>query len=89
MTIIGNMVVPQFMDRFLARTGVEGQETGTPVQPDRQDNLFAPVTPLHRTHGHFGERAKPRAFFANGQAGRAAVVMAGAALFFVLGRLRA
>ena len=87
MTIIGNMVAPEFMDRFLARSGVEGQETETPVRADRKDNLFEPVTPLHGTHGHFDAEAKPRAFFASGQAARAAVIMAGAAVFFVLGRL--
>ncbi|HEX3432016.1 MAG TPA: SDR family oxidoreductase [Rhizomicrobium sp.] len=87
MTIIGNMVVPEFMDRFLARTAVEGQETELPVREDRKDNLYDPVTALHGTHGHFGADAKSRAFFANGQAARAAVVMAGAAVFFVLGLL--
>src|SRR5438105_3648494 len=88
-TIIGNMVAPEFMDGFFARTAVEGQETETPVRADRQDNLFEPVTRLHGTHGRFGTRAKPRAFFANGQAARAAVIMAGAVVFFVLGRLLA
>ncbi|HEX4078458.1 MAG TPA: SDR family oxidoreductase [Rhizomicrobium sp.] len=87
MTVIGNMVAPALMDKFLARTAVKGQETSVPVQPERKDNLFDPVTPLHRTHGSFGRRAKPKAFFADGQALRAAVVMAGAAVFFVLGRI--
>ena len=87
MTIVGNMVAPDFMDRLLARTAIEGQETEMPVRADRQDNLFEPVTRLHGTQGHFGARAKPRAFFASGQATRAAVIMAGAAAFFVLGRL--
>jgi short-subunit dehydrogenase len=87
LTIIGNMVAPQLMDRFLARTAVDGQETDMPVRPDRRDNLLDPVTPLHGTRGSFGADAKPRAFFANGQAARAAIVLAGAAMFFVLGRL--
>jgi NAD(P)-dependent dehydrogenase (short-subunit alcohol dehydrogenase family) len=87
LTIVGNMVAPAFMGRFLARTAVRGQETDFPVPAERKDNLFDPVTPLHRMHGSFGNEAKPRALFASGQALRAAVVMAGAALFFVLGRL--
>jgi NAD(P)-dependent dehydrogenase (short-subunit alcohol dehydrogenase family) len=87
LTIVGNMVAPDFLDRFLARTAIKGQETRTPVTSARKDNLFDPVTPLHATHGSFGREAKPRAFFANGQGLRAAVIMAGAALFFVLGRL--
>lgn len=87
LTIVGNMIAPAVLDRFLARTAVRGQETHTPVAPARKDNLFEPVTPLHTTRGSFGKDAKPRAFFANGQGLRVAVVMAGAALFFLLGRL--
>ena len=87
LTIVGNMVAPEFMDRFLARTAVKGQETTAPVRPGRKDNLFEPVTALHATQGRFGATAKPKAFFANGQLMRVAIVMAGAALFFVLGRL--
>ncbi|MGH6889630.1 MAG: hypothetical protein ACREHF_10610 [Rhizomicrobium sp.] len=58
-----------------------------PVSSTREDNPFDPMTRLHATHGSFGNEAEPHAFFASGQGLRAAVVMAGAALFFVLGRL--
>lgn len=87
MTITGNMVAPDFMDRFLARTAIRGQETGAPVSSDRKDNLFVPVTELHATRGRFGAQARPRALHMNGQVMRVAIIMAGAALFFVLGRL--
>ncbi|HUO93355.1 MAG TPA: SDR family oxidoreductase [Rhizomicrobium sp.] len=85
MTIVGNMVAPSFMDRYLARNAVEGQETDLSVRPERPDNLFEPVTQLHRTHGHFDAAAKRRALTVPGQPARAAVVGAGAVLFAVLG----
>lgn len=87
LTIIGNMIAPNFMDRFLARTAVEGQEIAVPVAPDRKDNLFAPVAKFHRTHGRFDGIAKDRAIVVSGSAARVAVVAGGALTFFVLGAL--
>ena len=57
--IIGaNMVAPGLMDRFLAARAVEGQDRSEPVDPDRQDNLYAPVAGVHRTRGSFGPEAR-------------------------------
>lgn len=84
-TIVGNMVAPDLLDRVLARSAVKGQQTAAPVRPDRKNNLFEPITALHATHGHFGEAAKSKALIVDGQAIRAAVVAAGAAVFFALG----
>jgi short-subunit dehydrogenase len=93
MTIVGNMIAPAYLDRYLARTAVEGQETSNQVSADRKDNLFEPITPLHRTHGRFGQSAKPSAAVLSGTATRYAVVAAGALLFLACGvaagRLRA
>ena len=33
------MVLPGFLDRYLAKVAFEGQETQRPVSPDREDNL--------------------------------------------------
>ena len=61
LTIVGNMIAPKFMDWFLARTAVNGQDTKRLVQPERRDNLADPITDLHRTHGSFdGAREKSR-----------------------------
>jgi NAD(P)-dependent dehydrogenase (short-subunit alcohol dehydrogenase family) len=84
-TIIGNMVSPGFLDGILARKAYRGQSTELAVRPDRQDNLFKPVTNLHRTRGVFDKEAKPRALIVSGSATRYAVVAAGAFLFFALG----
>jgi hypothetical protein len=84
-TIVGNMIAPQFMDWFLARNAVSGQETAQSVRPDRQDNLFGPVTELHRTRGVFNANAKTSAAIFPGDWTRAAIVVGGALVFFLLG----
>ena len=56
--MLGNRVAPALIDRYLARTGYEGQQTDEPVDPDRPDNLFEPVPGDHGTHGRFDEGAR-------------------------------
>jgi NAD(P)-dependent dehydrogenase (short-subunit alcohol dehydrogenase family) len=85
MTIIGNMIAPDFLDSYLARTAFKGQERAQAVRPDRKDNLFHPITLLHRTHGAFDAIAKPRAMIVSGSLMRYAVVASGVILFFALG----
>jgi len=85
LTIAGNMVAPPLLDRILARSAVDGQQTKEPVTAGRRDNLQAPVTELHRTHGSFDRAARPKAFYISGYVARAAIVAAGAAVFFVIG----
>lgn len=58
MTILGNMVAPQVMDRILARHAVKGQDRDEDVRPDRPDNLFEPVPGVHRAEGSFGGEAR-------------------------------
>ena len=59
MAILGDKIAPDLVDRYLARTGFEGQQTDEPDDPDRPDNLYDPVPGLHRTHGRFDDTAKP------------------------------
>jgi NAD(P)-dependent dehydrogenase (short-subunit alcohol dehydrogenase family) len=87
LTIVGNMVAPGLMDRYLARTAVKGQATRKPVSPQRRDNLFAPVHALHRTRGSFDGEAHDRALLVPGQAARIGAVAAGAAVFLGAGLL--
>ena len=85
LTIAGNMVSPPLLDRILARSAVDGQQTREPVAPDRRDNLRAPITELHRTHGRFDRDARPKAFYISGNVARAAIVATGAVVFLALG----
>jgi len=57
LTILGNKVAPWFADRYLARTGYQGQQTDERIDPDRPDNLFGPVPGDHGAHGIFDGQA--------------------------------
>jgi short-subunit dehydrogenase len=59
--ILGTMVAPGLLDRFLAVKGYKGEATGRPVPPDRPDNLMAPIYALHRVHGSFDSEARASA----------------------------
>lgn len=85
MTIVGNILAPAYLDRYLARTAVSGQMRKEKVSPDRKDNLYRPVTALHRSHGDFDSQAKNHAMILPGQAARAGVVLTGALVCLVIG----
>jgi hypothetical protein len=55
--IMANKVAPGFLDRHLARTGYDSQQTDQPVSRDRRNNLFEPVPGDHGAHGIFDNRA--------------------------------
>lgn len=59
--IIGNKLFPGLGDWYLARTGYQSQQTNQPRDPNRRDNLDAPVddTRDYGAHGRFDKRAKP------------------------------
>jgi NAD(P)-dependent dehydrogenase (short-subunit alcohol dehydrogenase family) len=74
--ILGNMVLPEFLDRYLARKAVAAQQTGMPVPAGREDNLLAPVHGLHRTRGRFGNEAASRVVAVPGPVARLAPLVA-------------
>jgi short-subunit dehydrogenase len=55
--IWGNAVAPGLMDRMLARSGYDAQQTDEPADPGRPDNLWRPVGGDHGAHGRFGDRS--------------------------------
>jgi NAD(P)-dependent dehydrogenase (short-subunit alcohol dehydrogenase family) len=61
-TLIANAVAPGVLDRYLARTGYDSQQTDEPERPDRPANLWEPVDEHddHGAHGSFGDQAHPR-----------------------------
>ena len=85
--ILGNMILPGFLDRYLAKAAYTAQETQVPVSPDRQDNLMSPVHDLHRTRGRFGREAASRAVTVPGPVMRLTPVVAGGVLLVGLGVL--
>jgi NAD(P)-dependent dehydrogenase (short-subunit alcohol dehydrogenase family) len=62
-TILANRVAPALLDRYLARTGYDSQQTGEP-EPRRPDNLWEPVDEPrgddHGAHGEFDDRSHRR-----------------------------
>ena len=56
-TIIGNRLVPGYVDHYLAQNLYEAQQYDGLVDPDRQHNLWEPVPGDHGAHGDFDERA--------------------------------
>ncbi len=63
-TITANKVVPALLDRYLARTGYDSQQTGDDVDHARPDNLFqaidGPDGHDHGAHGVFDARSHAR-----------------------------
>lgn len=56
--IYGQNVAPGFADWYLGRTGFNAQQTDEAVEPNRPDNLFAPVPGSYAAHGDFTGKAK-------------------------------
>lgn len=56
--IWGDRIASSLLDRYLAATGVAGQQDDEPVAPGRKDNLYEPVPGDHGAHGRFGATAR-------------------------------
>jgi len=85
-TILGGEIWPQFMDRYLARTGYRGQQTSQDVPPGAPVNLWEPVDdedgPDFGAHGRFTSKEwhhDPQ-IWASRHHGTVAAVVAGAAV---------
>src|SRR5699024_4907967 len=56
-TIIGNKLIPGWLDHYLARTGYQGQQTNEPEDPNRENNLWEPIPGDHGVRGTFDGQA--------------------------------
>ncbi len=83
-TLIANKVAPGVLDRYLARTGYQSQQTDQPRDPHQPVNLWEPADgPQGRdfdTHGIFDEKSTTRSYqlWASQHHGLLAMVGAGA-----------
>jgi NAD(P)-dependent dehydrogenase (short-subunit alcohol dehydrogenase family) len=63
-TLIANRVAPALLDRYLAKTGYQSQQTDQPASQDRADNLWQPADGPHGddygARGEFSDRAHDR-----------------------------
>jgi NAD(P)-dependent dehydrogenase (short-subunit alcohol dehydrogenase family) len=55
--VLAQKFVPRLLDRYLARTGVSGQQGPQPIPADRPNNLWHPVPGSYAARGTFGEHA--------------------------------
>jgi len=58
--LLGNKIAPGLLDRYLARTGYDSQQTDAPIEPDRPDNLADPLPGDRGAHGIFDGEARSR-----------------------------
>ena len=58
--LLANKIAPGFLDRYLARSGYDSQQTDEAVEPDRPDNLWDPVPGDRGAHGIFADEARRR-----------------------------
>jgi NAD(P)-dependent dehydrogenase (short-subunit alcohol dehydrogenase family) len=56
--MLGQKLLPGYLDRRLARQAYAGQHTDRPLPPERQDNLYLPVPEDRGAHGRFDDRAR-------------------------------
>ncbi|MCB5175395.1 SDR family oxidoreductase [Microvirga lenta] len=71
--ILGGMVAPGLLDRFLAWTAYEGQFGPDRLDEDRPDNLFTPVGSVDRERGPYADEEKGSAVLVSGAAARFAL----------------
>lgn len=57
LTVTANKFVPGLLDRYLAKTGFDSQQSDEPDRADRPDNLFEPVAGAFAAHGRFDDRS--------------------------------
>jgi NAD(P)-dependent dehydrogenase (short-subunit alcohol dehydrogenase family) len=55
--ILSDRAAPGAVDRYLAASGYDAQQTDEPEDPNRPDNLWAPIPGDHGAHGAFDDRA--------------------------------
>ena len=57
--VIGNNFLPGYGDEYLAKHGYDAQMIDEPEDPDRPNNLYAPVPGDAGAHGVFDDRSRP------------------------------
>jgi hypothetical protein len=58
--VVGEKLVPGYIDRRLGRTGYASEQTGALADPNRPDNLWQPAPGDFGAHGRFDARSKDR-----------------------------
>jgi NAD(P)-dependent dehydrogenase (short-subunit alcohol dehydrogenase family) len=56
--VLGEKVVPGYIDEKLGRDGYGGEQTSQPRDPNRPDNLWSPAPGAFAAHGRFDDRSR-------------------------------
>jgi short-subunit dehydrogenase len=83
--LVGNMVAPGMLDRMLAASAYDAQQSEQHEPGGRPDNLFAPLPGHQGAHGRFGDRAREQGVVVSSAALRGGAIAAGAVAFLVAG----
>lgn len=78
-TILGDKVASEALDHYLGRTGYKSQQTDEPVERDRPNNLWDPLSGDAGAHGQFDGKAHDRSFQLSATTHRRILVPAAAA----------
>jgi NAD(P)-dependent dehydrogenase (short-subunit alcohol dehydrogenase family) len=83
--IVGDKVASEALDHYLGKTGFKSQQTKSPVDPARPNNLWEPLPGDAGAHGSFDSQAHTRSFQLLATTHRRALgAMAAAAIGLVL-----
>ena len=78
--VVGNNFFPALGDAYLASKGYESQQTDEPEDPNRPNNLWAPIPGDHGARGRFTDRAKSQSWHVTLNRHRQPLLAAGAAV---------
>jgi short-subunit dehydrogenase len=82
---LGNIAAPGFLDRMLAASAYDAQQSDENEPGGRPDNLFAPVRGHRTAHGRFDGRAVTRGLVVSSAALRGGMIAGGAVASLAIG----
>ncbi|HEX8099325.1 MAG TPA: SDR family oxidoreductase [Actinomycetota bacterium] len=85
LTLIANNVAPGVLDRYLGLTGYKSQQGEDPVDSDRAENLWEPVSGDHGARGAFDDKAHDQSVQLWATKHRTWLALGGLAATFVVG----
>ncbi|HEX6712031.1 MAG TPA: SDR family oxidoreductase [Thermoleophilaceae bacterium] len=86
-TIVGNKVAPWLVERVLAKQAFSGQQSDKPADPERKDNLMAPVPGDAGAHGPYDGKARTSSVLTEVSKRRGVVGAAAGATLILAGAL--
>jgi short-subunit dehydrogenase len=83
--LLGNLAAPGLLDRMLAASAYDAQQSGEEEPGGRPDNLFTPVRGHQTAHGRFDRRAHERGVVVSSETLRGGAIAGGALIALTIG----